>query len=81
MIYEDNQAAIALSRNSKVNSRVKHIDIKYHYVREAVENKVIDIKYCSTHDMVGDAFTKGLPKVTFEKFRKLMGINQIDIIT
>ena len=78
LIFEDNQGAIALSKNPRSHTRLKHIDIKYHYVRETIEKKVVKLEYCPTQDMVGDIFTKGLPKPAFEKFRHLMGVERID---
>ena len=74
MLFEDNQGAIALSRNPKDHPRTKHIDVKYHYIRETIEKKCIDVSYCPTTDMVADVLTKGLPKHSFEKFRSLMGV-------
>ena len=46
VIFEDNQGAIAIARNPVSHSRTKHIDIKYHYTREAVQNGFLDLKYC-----------------------------------
>ena len=77
-LYEDNQGAIALSKNPKDHPRTKHIDVKYHYVRETIENKSIDLLYCPTADMLADVMTKGLPKHSFEKFRVSMGVVDVN---
>jgi hypothetical protein len=61
-ILEDNQGAIALANNPAYHARTKHIDIRYHFVRECVENGDITLTYCNTKDMVADALTKALPK-------------------
>ena len=74
VVYEDNQGAMCLSRNPKDHSRTKHIDVKYHYVRENVEKEVIDVCYIPTADMLADTLTKGLAKPKFEKFREAMGV-------
>jgi len=73
-LYEDNQGTIALAKNAKSHSRTKHIDIKYHYVRESVEEKNIKLVYCSTEGMIADILTKGLPKPKFEQLRFLLGV-------
>ena len=59
------------------NTRTKHIDIKYHFIRDMILKKQIDVIYCPTNDMVADIFTKGLPKVTFEHLRTKMGVLKI----
>ncbi len=46
MIFEDNQACIAVSKSSLVNARSKHIDIKYHLNREKVESREVVLTYC-----------------------------------
>ena len=67
-IFEDNQGAIALSKNPVSRQRCKHVDIKYHFVRSAVSDEKISIEYCPTTDMVADIFTKPVPRVTMERF-------------
>ena len=74
LIREDNQGAICLAKNPKDHPRTKHIDVRYHYVRETVERKVMRIEYIPTGDMTADALTKGLPKPSFEKHRLGMGV-------
>ena len=73
-IFEDNRGAISLSKNPKDHTRTKHIDIKYHYVRDAVQNNEIDIQPCETKLMIADQLTKGLPKPAFEKHRNAMNV-------
>ena len=68
VLYEDNQAAICLSKNPQCHGRSKHIDIRYHFIREQVTNWTIELKYCETGNMVADMLTKGLGK---ERFKKL----------
>ena len=75
-LYGDNQGAITLTRNPKTHYRTKHIDIKYHYIREAVEKEDIELVYCPTDRMVADILTKGLPRPKFDELRSLMGITR-----
>ena len=60
LIKEDNQGTIAIARNPVSHSRTKHIDIKFHYVREALEDGIIDLIYCPTEKMTADILTKPL---------------------
>ncbi len=73
-IYEDNQSAICMSKNPQFHGRSKHIDIKYHFVRDQVEKKTITVRYCPTGSMLADIFTKGIPKEQFKKLRELIGV-------
>ena len=65
---------MALAKNPNNHPRTKHIDIKYHYIRGAIEDDILKVCYCATNDMVADFMTKSLAKPLFEKFRNLMGI-------
>ena len=73
-ILEDNQGAIAMARNPVGHKRSKHIDIRYHFIREAVQTGTISLTYCSTSKMLADIFTKPLPKGQFEKLRENLGL-------
>nr|GEW92834.1 retrovirus-related Pol polyprotein from transposon TNT 1-94 [Tanacetum cinerariifolium] len=54
----DNQSAIHLSRNAMFHERTKHINVRYHFIREIVESKKIKVKKIGTKDNAADAFTK-----------------------
>ena len=59
-ILEDNQSTIAMTHNPQFHGRSKHIDIKYHFVRDHVNNGNIKLKYCPSGDMTADMLMKGL---------------------
>ena len=62
VVFEDKQSCIEMTENSVVNhGRAKHIDIKYHHIRDEVKRGEVEVEYCSTWTMVTDASTKGLP--------------------
>lgn len=77
MIYCDNQGAQSLMRNPVHHSRTKHIDIRYHYVRQVFEKGDIDVNYIPTNEMVADVLTKGLPKPGHEKCIKGLGVKAL----
>lgn len=74
LLYEDNQSAIAMSRNPQFHGRAKHIDIKHHYIREQVSNGTIMLEYCSTSEMLADILTKGLTREIFCKLLDRSGV-------
>ena len=76
-ILEDNQSAICLAKNQQVHGRTKHIDIKYHFIRDMVQAGRIKQTYCASEDMVADMITKGLPIKQFEKLRQMAGIVEL----
>ena len=80
LIKEDNQGTIAVARNPVSHNRTKHIDIKFHYVREALEDGIIDLTYCPTEQMTADMLTKPLARQQFETFRLKMGLKNMPSI-
>ena len=71
-VFEDNQGAIALSKNPVNRQRSKHIDIRYHFVHDILQEGKIDIKYCPTEHMVADVLTKATNKFRIQKFKKFL---------
>ena len=74
MISADNQGAIALAGNPGNHPKTKHIGIKYHFMREAVEKNKIMFQYCPTKEMLADILTKALTKERFQELRDLIGV-------
>ena len=77
VIFEDNQSCISMAKNPQYHGRAKHIDIKYHFIRDLINSKVIQLEYCCTNDMVADMMTKGLGREHFEKLRSLCGMTEL----
>eukprot|EP00253_Pinus_taeda_P009493 PITA_09493 len=74
VIYCDNSSAIALSKNYVFHKRTKHIDTRFHYIRELVNNGEIVLVHCKTQEQVADILTKSLRQKSFEFLRKCLGM-------
>ena len=59
-IFCDNKASIALSKNPVFHGRTKHIHVKFHYIRDLVNEKQVEIQFCRSKDQAADIFTKPL---------------------
>ena len=79
VIFEDNQSAISMAKNPQYHGRTKHINIKYHFIREQVANGTICLKYCKTEDMLADLLTKGVGPEKFERLRMLYGMSKQEL--
>ncbi|GJU35728.1 retrovirus-related pol polyprotein from transposon TNT 1-94 [Tanacetum coccineum] len=64
-LYCDNKSAIALSCNNVQHSRAKHIDVHYHFIKEKVENEVVELYFVRNEYQLADIFTKSLPRERF----------------
>ncbi|XP_058775873.1 uncharacterized protein LOC131650164 [Vicia villosa] len=71
-LYCDNLSAINISKNPIQHSRTKHLDIRHHFIRELVEDKVIYLEHVSTELQLADIFTKALDATQFENLRWLL---------
>ncbi|GMG18459.1 unnamed protein product [Phytophthora fragariaefolia] len=79
-IYENNQGSIALAKNPEFHKRTKHIDIRYHFVREKVEDSQVVLEYCSTKDMLADLMTKPITAVQFDFLRSKLGVQGVTTV-
>ena len=70
-LFEDNQRAIAIEENSTSGERMKHIDVRYHFIRELVERRVLTIQYTESSNQHADILTKplGLLIEAFARYR------------
>ena len=77
-VMVDNKSTIALAKNPVFHDRSKHIDTRYHYIRECITRKDVQLEYVKSQDQVADIFTKPLKHEDFVKLRSLLGItNQV----
>jgi hypothetical protein len=73
----NNRGSIVISENPKFHSRVKHIDIRYHYLRDSVESGDIKVEYVSTEDNPADLLTKLLGPLMHRKKVQLIGLSEV----
>lgn len=73
-IYEDNQSCMKIAQDPTNHKRTKHIDIKFHFIREQTQKQIITLKYVPTVDQLADAFTKAVPQVKFLQTRSDLGL-------
>jgi hypothetical protein len=78
-IFEDNQGCISLIKNATDHARTKHIDIKYHFIRERVENKELKFMWLPTSNNQADILTKGFNPIPFKRLRSLLGLGHLSI--
>ena len=72
VIKEENQSCIKMCKNPVMQKRTKHIDVKYHFVRERVEDETDELHYCPTEFMEADLLTKALSKAKVEQHRRTL---------
>ena len=72
-LMQDNKSTISLAENGRSNSdRSRHINIRYFFVHQYLEDGTMKIHYCPTLDMIADILTKPLQGASFEKLRDLL---------
>ena len=74
IIYCDNDAAVTATRNTSGHSKLKHVDIKVHWIREAVKLGFIHVAPISTDENIADIFTKSLSRPKLEYLIDKLGI-------
>ena len=70
----DNAGTIAYAHSEKVNRRNKHVDIAYHFVRDAIKRNIVELYHCASTEMTADILTKPLGRVLFQKFVSYLGL-------
>ena len=76
MIYCDNNSTIKLSKNPVLHGRSKHIDVRFHFLRDLTRDGVVELVYCNTHEQVADIMTKPINLEAFLKLRDKLGMHE-----
>ncbi|GKA00339.1 hypothetical protein Tco_0672889 [Tanacetum coccineum] len=76
-LYYDNKSAIALCCNNIQHSLFKHIDIRYHFIKEQVENGVVELYFVRTEYQLADIFTKALGQERLDFLINKLGIRSM----
>nr|GFA12281.1 retrotransposon protein, putative, unclassified [Tanacetum cinerariifolium] len=80
-MYCDNKSAIALCCNSVQHSRAKNIDVRYHFIKEQVENGILELYFIQSKYQLVDIFTKPLPRERFNFLIEKLGIKSMSLDT
>lgn len=75
-IFNDNQGSHQLAKNLVFHSRTKHIDVRHHFVRDAVKNENIILKYMPSREMPADVLTKGLSRQMHQECVRKLGVTR-----
>ena len=78
-VYEDNQSTIKICENDVLHERVKHVDLDYHWIRDNVKEKLIELKWVPSQEELADMFTKSLGRVVFERLRGRMMTDRVKL--
>ena len=77
-LHIDNRAADLLARNPVNHAATKHIDVRYHYIRECVQDGSVSLKLIGTKDMAADVLTKSLARVKHDRFCQMFGMETME---
>nr|GEZ56878.1 retrovirus-related Pol polyprotein from transposon TNT 1-94 [Tanacetum cinerariifolium] len=73
-IYCDSKSALAISCDPVQHTRTKHIDVRYHFIKDHVEKGIIELYFVGTEYQLADLFTKSLPEARFKFLVKKLGM-------
>jgi hypothetical protein len=79
VIYCDNINSILLANNPVYHAKIKYIEVHYHFIRENVLTREINLIHVNVEDQVVDIFTNALGTDKLRKFRKMFGVLEVDL--
>jgi hypothetical protein len=78
-LYCDNKSVIAIAQNQVQHGKTKHINVKFHSIRDGEKNLLIKVHYCLTDIQLADIMTKALPKSRLEFLRMKLGLSKANL--
>lgn len=75
----DNMAVIFIAKNSTMHDRTKHIDIKFHFIRNLIAEGLICIKFCGREEQITDICTKALMVRKYLFLREILGVHNFSL--
>ena len=78
-IHCDNQSCVKLSKNPVLHDLSKHIEIKYHNIRDMVQRGAVKLPYVAMDDQIVDVLMNPLARVNFEYFKENLGVFRIEV--
>ncbi|XP_022570911.2 uncharacterized protein LOC106407057 [Brassica napus] len=78
VIWLDNKSAIALTKNPVFHGRSKHIHKRYHFIRECIENELVDVQHIPGAEQKADILTKALGRIKFKEMKDLVGVQDVE---
>jgi hypothetical protein len=76
-LYCDNMSAISMAKNPVFHQKTRHINRRYHFIRESLKEGLINMQFCRGEDQLADIFTKALPKDRFNYLRLTLGVKPV----
>jgi hypothetical protein len=76
VVFYDNISEIKLSKNLVMHGRSKHIDVRFHFLRDLVRDGILELVHCSTQQQVANILTKPMKLNVFLKMRSLLGVHE-----
>jgi hypothetical protein len=76
-LYCDNQGAVRLVYSAEFHQRTKHIQLRWHWIREQAANEIIEVKFVGTENQLADIFTKALAGPIFHNMRRRIGVGKL----
>ena len=77
VIWVDNRSTIALTKNHVFHRRSKHIHTRFHFIRECVEDGLVDVKHVARKEQKADILTKALGRIKFKEMRDFIGLQHV----